>query len=57
MGEVLKKYGVGLEETGRLMVKSYERMTMKMPWIIRKGMSGFCKKHKAFEQNIHEKGC
>lgn len=44
MGEVLKKHGVPLEERGRLMVRSYERMTMKMPWFVRKGMSKLCKR-------------
>lgn len=42
MGEVLQKYGVDPEETGHLMVMSYERMTMKMPWIVRKSIGKLC---------------
>lgn len=42
MGEVLKRYGVTLEETGHLMVLAYERMTMKVPWIVRKNVSKLC---------------
>ena len=38
MGEVLKRYGVSLEEIGHLMVLSYERNTLAMPSPIRKIM-------------------
>ena len=38
MGEVLKKYGVSLEETGHLMALSYERNTLSMPGPVRKLM-------------------
>ena len=32
MGEVLKKYGASMEQIGHLMVLTYERNTLKMPW-------------------------
>ena len=35
MGEVLKKYGVGMEEIGHLMVLAYERRFNAMPGIVR----------------------
>ncbi|WP_242994405.1 L-2-amino-thiazoline-4-carboxylic acid hydrolase [Butyrivibrio fibrisolvens] len=35
MGEVLKKYGLSLEESGHLMVLVYERYYLKMPGLIR----------------------
>ena len=35
MGEVLKRYGVSLEETGHLMALSYERNTLAMPPLVR----------------------
>ncbi|MBQ8953867.1 MAG: L-2-amino-thiazoline-4-carboxylic acid hydrolase [Clostridia bacterium] len=35
MGEVLKTYGVGMEEIGHLMVLAYERRFQKMPGIIK----------------------
>ena len=35
MGEVLKKYGVGMEEIGRLMVLAYERRFNRMPAIVK----------------------
>ena len=38
MGEVLKRYGVSMEETGRIMVLCYERYYLKMPGLIRKAM-------------------
>ena len=36
MGIVLKRYGVDMENIGHLMVQSYERYFMKMPWIAKK---------------------
>ncbi|MBR0408583.1 MAG: L-2-amino-thiazoline-4-carboxylic acid hydrolase [Clostridia bacterium] len=36
MGEVLKRYGVGMEEIGHLMVQAYERSFQGMPKLIRK---------------------
>ena len=36
MGEVLKKYGSGIDEIGKLMVLSYERLAYKMSPIVRK---------------------
>lgn len=36
MGEVLKRYGAGLEEIGRLMVLAYERRFNAMPKIVKK---------------------
>ena len=38
MGEVLKRYGVSMEEIGRIMVLCYERYYLKMPGLIRKAM-------------------
>ena len=38
MGEVLKNYGVSLEDTGSLMVLSYERSTLAIPSPVRKIM-------------------
>ena len=38
MGEVLKKYGVSLEEIGHLMALSYERNTLAIPLPMRKLM-------------------
>lgn len=38
MGEVLKKYGASMEQIGHLMVLTYERNTLKMPWLVRKLM-------------------
>ena len=38
LGEVLKKYGVSMEQTGYLMVLIYERNFLNMPWIVRKVM-------------------
>lgn len=35
MGEVLKKYGVGMEEIGHLMVLAYERRFNAMPGIVK----------------------
>lgn len=35
MGEVLKRYGVTMKEIGQIMVRSYERVTMKMPGVVR----------------------
>lgn len=46
MGEVLKRYGVALEEAGHLMVLAYERMTRKLPRILRKGVSKLSKNTK-----------
>jgi hypothetical protein len=34
MGEVLKRYGVTMEDNGQIMVQSYERVTMKMPGVV-----------------------
>ena len=39
MGEVLKKYGVSMEETGHLMVLSYSRMYEAYPGIVKFAMS------------------
>jgi len=36
MGEVLKNYGVSLDETGHLMVLSYERTFLRIPGFARK---------------------
>lgn len=44
MGEVLKNYGVSIEDIGHLMVYSYERNTMKMPGIARKAVAGLAKR-------------
>ena len=52
MGEVLKRYGVTLEETGHLMVLAYERMTMKVPWIVRKNVSKLCTNTKLLNLNL-----
>ena len=38
MGEVLRKYGVSMEEIGHLMVLSYERNTLAMPAPVRELM-------------------
>jgi len=38
MGEVLKRYGVSIEDSAHIMVLSYERMTEKIPRIVRKIM-------------------
>ena len=35
MGEVLKRYGVTMEDIGQIMARSYERVTMKMPGVVR----------------------
>ena len=35
MGEVLKRYGLGMEDIGHIMVYAYERNTLKMPGIVR----------------------
>ena len=35
MGEVLKRYGASMEETGRIMVLCYERYYLKMPGPVR----------------------
>ena len=35
MGEVLKRYGATVEDIGRIMVRSYERNTLKMPRFVR----------------------
>lgn len=43
MGEVLKKYGSTIEEIGKLMVLSYERMVLKFPEIARKIVSRLSK--------------
>ena len=54
MGEVLQKYGVDLEEMGHLIIKSYERMIMKMPWIVRKSIGKLCG-HTRFLNKIFSK--
>ena len=38
MGEVLKKYGVSMEEIGHLMVQAYERKFSSIPGIVKKIM-------------------
>ena len=38
MGEVLKRYGVSMEEIAHLMVLSYERNTLAIPAVVRKLM-------------------
>lgn len=38
MGEVLKRYGVGLRDTGHLMVLAYERRFNGMPGVVKKIM-------------------
>ena len=35
VGEVLKRYGATMEDIGRIMVRSYERNTLKMPGFVR----------------------
>lgn len=35
MGEVLKRYGLAMEEIGHIMVYAYERNTLKMPGPVR----------------------
>lgn len=43
MGEVLKRYGVGMEEIGRLMTLAYERKMGKMPGFVGALLRKACK--------------
>lgn len=55
MGEVLKRYGIALEESGRLMVCAYERWTLKLPWIVRKIIGRVSKKPKLMNKLFMKK--
>ena len=35
MGEVMKRYGLAMEDIGHIMVYAYERNTLKMPGLVR----------------------
>ncbi len=55
MGEVLKRYGVTMEEIGQIMVRSYERVTMKMPSVVRASMGKIYRSPKLLNKMLLKK--
>ena len=55
MGEVLKRYGAGMEDIGRIMVRAYERRMLKMPGPVRALMGRMYKSPKLLNRMLLRK--